>query len=99
MHSKQNLSPGLSWYRHWKYALYGVLVLALLVGVFYCIKWWQGKKPNVLLISIDTLRRDHCTPYGYERNTTPSLKMLAEQGAVFDLAYSPSATTATSGMS
>ena len=96
MHSKQNLSPGLSWYRHWKYALYGVLVLALLVGVFYCIKWWQGKKPNVLLISIDTLRRDHCTPYGYERNTTPSLKMLAEQGAVFDLAYSPSATTAPS---
>jgi arylsulfatase A-like enzyme len=54
------------------------------------------KNPNVLLISIDTLRKDHCSAYGYERDTTPNLHMLAEQGARFDRAYAPSASTAPS---
>ncbi len=96
MNEKHVSSRGLKWNSRMRYLLYGVLVLALLGGGFYLIRWWQGEKPNILLISIDTLRRDHCTPYGYERNTTPSLQMLAEQGALFDLAYAPSATTAPS---
>jgi len=49
--------------------------------------------PNVLLITLDTTRRDHCSVYGYERATTPNLSMLAEQGALFDLAYAPMPVT------
>ena len=52
--------------------------------------------PNVLMISIDTLRKDHCSAYGYERDTTPNLRVLAEEGARFDLAYAPSSSTAPS---
>lgn len=38
--------------------------------------------PPVILISIDTLRRDHMSVYGYERPTTPNLEDLARDGAV-----------------
>ena len=36
---------------------------------------------NVVLISIDTLRDDHCSFSGYARPTTPQLELLAAQGA------------------
>jgi len=54
----------------------------------------KAGSPNVLLISLDTVRRDHCSIYGYERATTPNLAVFAEQGTSFDLAYAPSSTTA-----
>jgi len=43
-----------------------------------------GEHPNVLLVSIDTLRADHLEAYGYERRTAPALAALAEQGALFE---------------
>ena len=43
-----------------------------------------GPPPNVLLISIDTLRADHLDAYGYARETAPNLTRLAEQGALFE---------------
>ncbi len=44
--------------------------------------------PNVLLIVLDTVRADHLSVYGYERDTTPHLSRLAERGVVFDEARS-----------
>ena len=41
-------------------------------------------RPNVLLITIETLRADHVSSYGYERRTTPNLDLLAVQGARFE---------------
>ena len=61
-----------------------------------CSKGSGAKGPNVLMISIDTLRKDHCSAYGYERDTTPNLRLLSEEGARFDLAYAPSSSTAPS---
>ena len=40
--------------------------------------------PNVVLISLDTLRPDHMGTYGYERDTTPFLDELAAQALVFE---------------
>ncbi|MGD8340445.1 MAG: sulfatase [Gammaproteobacteria bacterium] len=37
---------------------------------------------GVILFVADTLRRDHLTPYGYERDTTPTLARLAAEGAL-----------------
>ncbi len=48
---------------------------------------------NILLVTIDTLRADHCSTYGYARETTPTLQGLSEQGARMALAYAPTATT------
>jgi len=42
-------------------------------------------QPNVLLISIDTLRADHLGLYGYPRSTSPRLDAwLSRNGVVFD---------------
>lgn len=51
---------------------------------------------NVLLITIDTLRNDHCSVSGYARRTTPRLEALAREGARLALAYAPCATTGPS---
>jgi arylsulfatase A-like enzyme len=48
---------------------------------------------NVLLVTIDTLREDHCSVSGYARPTTPGLERLAEQGVRMELAYAPTSTT------
>jgi choline-sulfatase len=49
--------------------------------------------PNLLLVSLDTTRFDHTSLGDYERDTTPRLRALAAEGASFDLAYAPTATT------
>ncbi len=45
-------------------------------------------KPNVILIVLDTVRADHLSLYGYERDTTPNLRKLAAQSTVFTNAIS-----------
>jgi choline-sulfatase len=45
---------------------------------------WRGaNRPNVLLISIDTLRADHVGAYGYAAAQTPTLDALARRGLRF----------------
>lgn len=48
----------------------------------------KGKQPmQVLLISIDTLRSDHLSAYGYERNTSPHLDALSRDAVFYKHAY------------
>jgi arylsulfatase A-like enzyme len=42
--------------------------------------------PDILLITVDTLRADHVSAYGYSRSTTPHLDELIAAGLRFDLA-------------
>ena len=56
----------------------------------------HAARPNLLLITIDTLRADHCSAYGYARPTTPRLTALAAGGVRCDVAYAPMATTGPS---
>jgi choline-sulfatase len=44
---------------------------------------------NVLLISIDTLRADHLSSYGFPRPTTPHIDAVAREGVRFKNVYSP----------
>jgi arylsulfatase A-like enzyme len=66
----------------------GLVLLALALA---CGR--ESGAPNLLLVSLDTVRRDHTSVYGYERETTPRLERFAEEGVRFELAYAPSATT------
>lgn len=43
-------------------------------------------RPDILLVSLDTVRPDHLSLYGYERATSPHLDRWAENAAVFDQA-------------
>ena len=44
--------------------------------------------PNIILITIESLRPDHMGMYGYDRNITPRLDELAQKSSVFKNAYS-----------
>jgi arylsulfatase A-like enzyme len=46
------------------------------------------QRPNVILISIDTLRADHVSCYGYHRKTTPNIDKIASEGTIFYRNYS-----------
>ncbi len=46
------------------------------------------ERPNVLLITVDTLRADHLGAYGYPRPTSPRIDKLAKEGVVFEQARS-----------
>jgi choline-sulfatase len=71
----------------------GGAFLALLLG---CRSADTRSRPNLLLITIDTLRADHCSAYGYHRPTTPHLDELARDGVRFATAYSPTPVTGPS---
>jgi len=55
--------------------------------------------PNVLLITIDTLRADHMSLYGYDRPTTPHIDAFAQESRVFDRAYATAPFTPASVVS
>ncbi len=65
-----------------------MLFLGFVAG---CAK--QTDPPNVLLVTIDTLRADRLSGAGYERETTPNLDALGREGLVFTHATSPRAKT------
>ena len=50
-------------------------------------------RPNVLLIVMDTVRADHTSLYGYERDTTPELKRIARQATLYERFVATSNTT------
>lgn len=43
-------------------------------------------RSNILLVTIDTLRADHLSAYGYRRPTSPAIDRLAAEGVRFDQA-------------
>jgi arylsulfatase A-like enzyme len=92
---------------HVRLALGASVVAAVVAGLSYAaytaatrVNAPQAERPpNILLISIDTLRADHLSSYGYKRPTSPSIDRLAARGVLFEHAYSHSPKTALSHMS
>jgi choline-sulfatase len=56
----------------------------------------QTPRPDVFLVTIDTLRADHVHCYGYGLIQTPALDSLAKDGVRFAEAFTPSPITNTS---
>lgn len=48
---------------------------------------------NTVLVTMDSLRADHCSYWGYDRETTPTLDRMAEEGVAFTNAVSPGPST------
>src|SRR5262249_37398743 len=82
-----------------------VLVILGILGSFALAYWHsplhpykisrasKSSKPNILLITMDTTRADHLTPYGYSRDTSPNIAKFAAGGTLFENAYSVSSWT------
>jgi arylsulfatase A-like enzyme len=67
---------------------------------FIPVLYPKGKnRRQVILISVDTLRADHLSCYGYERPTSPYLDALAKESALFVNVYAPSPWTLPSHVS
>jgi hypothetical protein len=57
-----------------------------------------GEGPNLLLVVLDSARRDHLSLYGYSQPTSPALVALAREARVFEGASSASSWTVPSMM-
>ena len=78
--------------------LLSALVLCTLLSMqaVICCASPKDGKCNIVLITIDTLRADHLSCYGYERKTSPVIDAIAEGGIVCSNVYAPSSWTAPS---
>lgn len=72
-----------------KYITVSLILLTIIstIGIsLFLISYLKFKKiyrPNILLITVDALRADHLSCYGYQRNTSPNIDRLAKEGTVF----------------
>jgi len=85
-------------YERWRSLVEGCSLFLLAIVVSSCgpdpeSQRAQDPRPNILLISVDTIRADHLSAYGYSRETSPFLSDLARGGVQVQTAYAPSATT------
>ena len=73
-----------------------IFLLSWLVLLLFTSCSKQKVKPDILLVTIDTLRRDHLGVYGYPRETSPFIDHLAKEGVMFRRVITPIALTAGS---
>lgn len=70
-----------------------VLPFALAIGLsglLGCSSEEAAEPPrHLFLITVDTLRADHLGSYGYGRDTSPNLDLLADQATFFENAITP----------
>jgi arylsulfatase A-like enzyme len=69
-----------------------MFVAALLVLCF-CGAGAPDDRPNIVLISFDTLRADHVGAYGYRGTTTPFIDSVAARGTLFTNDLTPFTST------
>jgi len=74
-------------------ALYFAGLVALALSCAGCGGGGAGTRPNLVLVTVDTLRADRLSTYGYGRETSPFLDELASEGVVFENAVSQCGTT------
>lgn len=66
-----------------------LLALAAAPWLFACAKLpASAERGGVLVIAIDSLRVDHVSGYGYDRDTTPEIDALGAEGVRFESAWS-----------
>jgi arylsulfatase A-like enzyme len=67
--------------------------LAMLLGCLACTAKIPPANYNVVLVLVDTLRADHMSLYGYQRETTPNTEEFARESIVFENARSQASCT------
>lgn len=62
-------------------------MLVLAAGASFLACGGNSGPRALVLVVVDTLRPDHMSLYGYDRPTTPELERWAEQGVVYERAF------------
>lgn len=82
-------APFLSGFNIRKIALVLIILLLFLnLGIVIDRRINAPRGPNILIILVDALRYDHLGCYGYKRDTSPNIDKLAQEGIIFENAYS-----------
>ncbi len=68
-------------------------ILLILLGLSSQSGFTKNNQPNLLFITIDTLRADHISSYGYQNINTKNINALATGGLLFTNFYSHSPWT------
>ena len=88
------------WSSSWRRVAWLAAGVALLGVAVHLYEGWRERRdlaglpaagagaPNIILLVLDTVRRDHLGLYGYPRATSPVMDSLGGGGMVFDHAYS-----------
>jgi len=78
-------------------------IIAIAIGLFLIFNHFFHNEANILskpdqiiLVTLDTLRTDHLSIYGYPRPTSPFIDNLAQNSFVFKKAFSSIASTSPS---
>jgi len=80
----------------YRQVFHALAAAAVATGAAGCAKEPPRVRPNVLLVTIDTLRADFVHAYGFPHPTTPNIDELAARGALFELAFAASTATVPS---
>ncbi len=73
-----------------------ILILFFLaaMGALWAFRFFGPRpKPNILLITLDTVRWDRISCYGQAKNTTPTIDKLAAEGVRYQRAITPASWT------
>jgi hypothetical protein len=84
---KYKYNPRRDKKRLWSYFLNIIIIISVSVLFVGCNKKKVTGKKQIILISIDTLRGDHLSSYGYFRDTSPNLSKLIEDSVYYPNAY------------
>lgn len=82
-----------------------ILLIIIMMIVILTTSCGRENRVNVLLVLMDTVRADHLSCYGYQRNTTPHIDSLAAAGTRAEYCQGqaswtlPTMTTILSGVS
>ena len=72
------------------------LVLVFVLSILLARAAWttnSGRRPNVIILLVDTLRADHLSYHGYERKTSSNLDRFAQSAVIFLANQSPASRT------
>ncbi|MFQ6102961.1 MAG: sulfatase-like hydrolase/transferase [Candidatus Glassbacteria bacterium] len=70
-----------------------IISLFFLTTAAVCTPGGKYRRPNVILISLDTVRADRLGCYGHRGINTPNIDFLAAQGVLFEKAIAPAPLT------
>ena len=61
-----------------------------------CYVFFRPARPNIIFLLIDTVRADHLSLFGYERDTSPNIAAFADENLSFSFAVAPAPWTPSS---
>jgi choline-sulfatase len=76
--------------------LFLIVLPAAGLALFTAVRSQKASSPNILVITVDALRFDHLSCYGYHQRTSPTIDELADTGVRFTNAISQASWTCPS---